>query len=99
MSHTVSLDPQSGTRFFTITVVNYTQGGEAMSLADVFATALDGAVLGIVAADKNSLGVPLLPLLDGASIKLYQFSAGSFAEIPTTTALNAIISAIVSIKN
>lgn len=80
-------------------IQNYTLGGESVSLNDVpGVTAVAGVIMGSIPSTQNSLGVPLFPILDAGKIRLFQFTAGSPVEIPTTTALNATITAIVLTK-
>ncbi len=81
--------------FFTIEILNYTQGGEMFSLATDFpsAKAVNGVVLGTVPPNQNYLGVPLFPIIKNG-ITLYQIVGGVLTEIPTTTALNATFSGI-----
>lgn len=76
------------------TIVNYAQGGEAYTVSELNITTLLGVLLGQVSPVQNSLGVPLFPVLVGGAIKLFQFVSGSPVEIPTTSALNAVITAL-----
>lgn len=78
-----------------LTIQNYATGGEPVSASEVSAQSVRGVVMGTVPPTANSLAVPLLPILDGGKIKLFQFSGGSFVEIPPTTALNAQVSAVI----
>lgn len=98
MSHTTAIAPECLLRFVTLTIVNYTAGGEAVSAADANAQAVDGVLFGTVPAGKNSLGVALFPLLNGGKIQLFQFVGGSPVEIPTTAALNAVVPALVHVN-
>ena len=78
--------------FTTVTIGDYTNGGEQVSVAGLnYPPNFLGASLGNVPASKNSLGVPLFPVLDGAKVRLYRFVSGAPAEIPTTAGLNAQI--------
>jgi len=96
MSHNVQLCNPGG-RGAIVTIINYTQGGEPVTAQDVAQATIQGVVMGLVPPNANSLGVPLLPILVGSSIKLFQFSGGNFVEIPTTSALNAAIPVMVLI--
>ena len=78
--------------FMILTIVDYTNGGETVSVANLnYPPNFLGADLGTVPPTKNSLGVPLFPVLDGAKVKLFRFVSGSPVEIPTTAGLNAQI--------
>lgn len=93
MSHTVQQN--SGLCYpLRVTIVNYTNGGENFSLADLGALSFSGIVLGNVSPSNNSLGVLLIPILNGANLRLYQFVSGSPVEISTTSNLNAVIDAV-----
>lgn len=78
-----------------LTIVNYVSGGEAVSSADVNGVTVDGVIFAQVPPAKNSLNVVLFPILDGGKIRLFQFVGGVPTEIPSTTALNAVIVALV----
>jgi hypothetical protein len=95
MSHTNSVQQSQQIRMIQTTIVNYTQGGEAYTAAEFAVNGVVGVLLGQVPASANSLGVPLFPILDGGKVKLFQFSGGSPAEIPTTNTLNAVITALI----
>jgi hypothetical protein len=56
---------------------------------------LDGLIFGTVPPNQNSLAVPLVPILSSGKIMLYRFVSGVPTEIPTTNALNAVISALI----
>jgi hypothetical protein len=100
MSHTI-VQSNSVLKAFTVTIPNYTVGGEAFTFADfgivTFATSLaqmnGGLFLGQVPPSQNSLGVVLFPVWSG-TLKLFQFVSGAPVEIPTTTALNATFSVL-----
>ncbi len=78
--------------FAILTIGDYANGGEQVSVAGLnFPPNFLGASLGIVPASKNSLGVPLFPVLNGAKVQLFRFVSGSPVEIPTTAGLNAQI--------
>ena len=78
--------------FAIATIGDYANGGEQVSVAGLnFPANFLGAALGTVPPTKNSLGVPLFPVLDGSKIKLFRFVSGSPVEIPTTAGLNAQI--------
>jgi hypothetical protein len=78
--------------FAILTIGDYTNGGEQVSVASLnFPPNFLGADLGTVPSTKNSLGVPLFPVLEGAKVKLFRFVSGSPVEIPTTAGLNAQI--------
>src|SRR5579859_2379660 len=97
MSH--SLTAFSGNVYMVkLTIVNYSTGGEAVTPAELGATTTDGVVLGQVPANQNSLAVPLFPVLSSGKIVLFQFVSGSPVEIPPTTNLNAVLSAMVHLS-
>lgn len=80
-------------------IQDYTSGGELVSLADVpGANSVSGVVFGTVPSSQNSLGTPLIPVLDAGKIRLYQFTTGSPVEVITTIGLNATVTAIVLAK-
>ena len=92
MSHSVQNAGSTNMKYALVTIINYTQGGEQFTVADFPSVlVIVSALPGQVAASANSLGVPLFPVLDGGKVKLYEFVSGSPTEIPTTTALNAVI--------
>lgn len=96
MSHTIQGvwdDPQL--LIPAILIVNYVAGGEAITAAEVNAPSVDAVFFAIVAAGSNSLGVPLIPAIVGNKIMLFRVTGGVLSEIPTTTALNASVRAIV----
>jgi hypothetical protein len=93
MSHT--LKQVGGTCIpVTMTIVNYVSGGEAFTLAELGISTVTGFMLGTVGPTLNSLGVALFPLWTGTTTKLFQLSGGTLAEIPTTNALDAVISSV-----
>lgn len=109
MSHTLSVSKGTVETVVTLTIQNYTAGGEAVTLAELLALAittdpaqtaygLQAVFFATVPAGQNSLGVPLFPMLSGGNVLLFQFSAGTFVQIPTTSALNAVVNAIVVFK-
>lgn len=98
MSHTTVIAPECLLRFVTLTVTNYTVGGEAVSAADANCAAVDGVFFGTIPPSKNSLGVALFPLLNAGKIQLFQFVSGSPVEIPTTNALNAVVPCLVHVS-
>jgi len=95
MSHSIA-HTATGSAPYQITIPNYTSGGETFAAADFQVGAIVGALLGNVPSNQNSLGVPLFPILFGATVKLFQFVSGAPVEIPTTPNLNATFLAIVS---
>jgi|ERR1700675_1104100 len=94
MSHSVQQSWTNGIGV-VLTILNYTLGGEAVSAVEVGTSTISGVIMGIVSPNDNSLGVPLLPVLVSGKILLYRFVTNAFAEVPTTTALNAKISAVI----
>lgn len=100
MSHSINnFSPSDVTlKVGQLTIVNYTVGGEAVNpLVDLGVSRIGGAILGTVPAGQNSLAVPLFPILSGGNILLFRFVAGVPTEIPSTTALNAVIPFLVFI--
>lgn len=94
MSHTLNIE--NGCQIVSMTIQNYTSGGEQVTLAELGnRLAIDGVILSNIPASANSLGVPLFPILDGGKVKLFRFVSGSPAEIPTTANLNASLVAII----
>jgi|SRR5579859_4454889 len=98
MSHTVAPANGDTLRFALLTIVNYAVGGELVSAADVGVSGVDAVIMGSVPASKNSLGVPLFPILDTGKIRLFQFVSGAPVEIAATTALNAVIPCLVHVS-
>lgn len=94
MSHTIAYNV-AGLSPLTLTIVNYTTGGEAVTLAELGMQAVMGVMFATVSPGQNSLGVPLFPILIGGAVKLFQFVSGSPVEIPTTSALNAVVMCLI----
>ena len=93
MTHSISTDTP-GLMPILVTIINYVTGGEAFTAAEFNVPSISSVMLGNVSPAQNSLGVPLFPILVGGKVKLFQFVSGAPVEIPTTTALNAVIDAI-----
>jgi hypothetical protein len=90
MSHTVQETSLNFFRFVTLTIVDYTNGGETVSVTDIPGlTSVDGVLFCIVPSTANTLAVMLFPILVGNKVKLFQFVSGSPVEIATKTGLNA----------
>jgi hypothetical protein len=99
MSHTLQELSAPDTTWVVLTIVNYTVGGESVALSELNnAYAVNGMIVGTVPTSQNSLGVPLFPLFDGGKVKLFRFVSGAPAEIPTTSALNAVVHALVQLS-
>ena len=96
MSHTLNFGgPGSGQRTVLITIIDYTNGGEAFTLSEFSINTLQGVILGNIPPSGSSLAVPLFPVLDGAKVRLFQFVSGSPVEIASKVALNASMMAII----
>ena len=96
MSHTppVALPPTG--QVYQFTIQNYTTGGELVQSSEIATIAsIQAVIFGQVPPGQNSLGVTLWPLLSGGKVQLFQFSGGTFVQVPTTTALNAVINAYI----
>lgn len=98
MSHTISAVNGRNIKFVQVVIVNYATGGESFTAGEFQQESVLGFVLGQVPASQNSLGAPLFPIFDAGKVKLFQFTAGSPAEIPPTTALNATVSALLYVS-
>ena len=101
MSHTVSTSYQSGEvliamRFVSLTIIDYSIGGEAVTAAEINALVVRGVFP--ATCTQNSLGKILLPILVGNKIILAEDLAGSIVEIPSTVGLNANIVALVVVN-
>ena len=79
----------------SLTIIDYTSGGEAVTLNELGAAGIDGAIFGQVPPAQNSLGVPLFPILNAGKVVLIRFVGGVPTEIPTTVGLNALVFALV----
>lgn len=98
MSHTLQALPNTG-QVYQITIQNYTTGGEQVQSSEIATIASIAAVIfGQVAPSQNSLGVPLFPILNAGKIMLFQMSGGALSQIPTTSALNAVVNAYVVVQ-
>lgn len=92
MSHSLSFKGPAIPIFGSLTIIDYTAGGEAVAASELPSTnTIDGVILGTVPAGQNSLASTLFPILSGGKILLFRFVSGSPVEIPTTVALNANI--------
>ena len=90
MSHTFQTDFLAYAPVI-LTIHNYVNGGESVPIPALNGMTVN-VLMGIVPPWKNSLGVTLYPLqFPNAIIRLFQFQAGTFSEIPTTNNLNAEI--------
>lgn len=96
MSHTVQQPSGNFFRFVTLTIVDYTNGGEAVAASDVLGlNGVDGVIFCTVSPSANALAVPLFPILIGNVVKLFQFVGGVPTEIATRVGLNAACPALV----
>jgi len=97
MSHTFNgiFNISGFVAFASMTIVNYTSGGETINASEFEFAGINGFLLGMVPAASNSLGVPLFAegkiSAISTKVKLYHFVSGVPTEIPTTTALNALV--------
>lgn len=102
MSHTLTLDATLNAfplRLVRVTIVNYVVGGETVTPSEIDnASTIDGVILGNVPPGQNSLGVPLFPILNAGKIMLFRFVSGVPTEIAATTALNAVVTALVHVS-
>lgn len=96
MSHTINKQAGFVEIFpLQLTIANYAVGGEAVTAAELGCLGVNGVILGQVPPGQNSLAVPLFPILSGGKIMLFRFVSGAPVEIAATTALNAVVTAIV----
>jgi hypothetical protein len=91
MSHTIQQIGGYLSSLWTMTIQNYTLGGEPVTAAEFLADNVKAVFF--TPCTSNSLGSILIPVLVGSNIRLFQSSGGSISEIPTTAALNAILTA------
>ncbi len=102
MSHTLVLDSKLNAfplRLVKVTIVDYAVGGETITPSEIDNSAtIDGVILGSVPPTQNSLGVPLFPILSGGKVMLFRFVSGVPTEITATTALNAVVTALVHVS-
>lgn len=98
MSHTLTTSVLTPT-LVTLTIQNYTAGGETVLSTEIASIAgITAVFFAQVSAGNNSLASVLFPILSGGKIMLFRFSAGTFVEIPTTSALNAVVNAMVFVS-
>lgn len=98
MSHSVAPLNGDTLKFASLTIMDYTAGGEPVSASDVGVTSVDGVFMASVSASQNSLGTVLFPVLTSGKIMLFRFISGAPVEIPTTAALNAVIPCLVHVS-
>ncbi len=104
MSHSLNFGgPGSGGHIMSFTIINYTAGGngEVFTTQEIgAANGSQGVICALCPPALNSLGVMLFPELvpinsTSGGFKMMQLVSGALVEIPTTTALNATITALV----
>jgi len=98
MSHTLTTSVLTPI-LVTLTIQNYTAGGETVLASEITSIAgITAVFFAQVPSGSNSLASVLFPVLSGGKIMLFRFSAGAFVEIPTTSALNAVVNAMVFVN-
>lgn len=81
----------------TVTIINYTAGGEVFNSSDFTSGNSSLVTAYLFSSNNNSLGVLLIPIRSGSTVKLFQWTASGFAELPTTVGLNAVFDVLVSL--
>jgi hypothetical protein len=98
LSHSLQLLSSDSWQSAQLTIINYVVGGESVLPSELDASTIDGVIFAEVPPGQNSLNALLFPVLNAGKIMLFRFVAGVPTEIPATSALNAIITALVHVK-
>ncbi len=94
MSHTLNSEqPYAFKQVINATIVNYATGGEQFTAAELGMVSVGAVLFMMVGPTQNSLGNTLMPILVGNKVLLLNLS--TMAEVVPTTALNAVITALV----